>query len=279
VGSLIGIGFLLMILAMGFSYYEIVNRIERSSAGTLLEMAALERDAADENLDIQRVRLTGVNSLNLTIKNTGNILAGLEWIGVFDETSNTQDYYKLDTSLFPTENQPDIGNATIVMNPANTYIIQVVTRLGNIYYGEYPEPVSGGSSGGGGTSSSMYFFVNNTADNYSPAASGTQSLFSAMQAGPDHVNNTLSEAQTSFTALIADAIIDSLEFDTGSALDPSVINISGDIYAIAYEGSGGDGFVKTVSIDSTRARNLYFIENREEFFFSYHAEPKHLPTD
>ena len=32
VGSLIGIGFLLMILALGFSFYEIVNRIERSSA-------------------------------------------------------------------------------------------------------------------------------------------------------------------------------------------------------------------------------------------------------
>lgn len=78
VGSLIGIGFLLMILAVGFSYYEVVNRIERSSDGILREMASLDRAAADEDLEIQRVRLTGSNSLNLTIKNTGNILAKLE---------------------------------------------------------------------------------------------------------------------------------------------------------------------------------------------------------
>ncbi|MBT7914709.1 hypothetical protein HN588_12465, partial [Candidatus Bathyarchaeota archaeon] len=119
VGSLIGIGFLLMILAVGFSFYEVVNRIERSSDGILLEMAALDRTAADEDLDIQRVRLTGSNSLNLTIKNTGDILAKLEWIGVFDDTSNTQDYYRVVASLNPTEIQTDIGNATIVMNPLN----------------------------------------------------------------------------------------------------------------------------------------------------------------
>lgn len=119
-GSLIGIGFLLMILAMGFSFYEIVNRIERSSAGTLLEMAALERDAADENLDIQGVALTVGNSLNLTIKNSGNVFSELEWIGVFDLTLNTQDYFRVSESLNPTENQTSIGNATIVMSPSNT---------------------------------------------------------------------------------------------------------------------------------------------------------------
>ena len=62
VGSLIGIGFLLRILAVGFSYYEVVNRIERSSDGILLEMAALDRAAADVDLDIQRVRLTGATA-------------------------------------------------------------------------------------------------------------------------------------------------------------------------------------------------------------------------
>ncbi len=158
VGSLIGIGFLLMILAVGFSYYEVVNRIERSSDGILLEMAALDRAAADEDLDIQRVRLTGGNSLNLTIKNTGDILAELEWIGVFDDTSNTQDYYRVSESLNPTENQTDIGNATIVMNPLNEYTIQVLTKFWNIYYGEYPEPVvSGGGSGSGGET--QFFYV------------------------------------------------------------------------------------------------------------------------
>ncbi|MCA9402288.1 MAG: DUF2341 domain-containing protein [Candidatus Omnitrophica bacterium] len=45
-------------------------------------------------------------------------------------------------------------------------------------------------------------------------------------------------------------IIDSLEFDTFYAEDPEIIRINGNIYAIAYEGDGNDGFVTTVEIDS-----------------------------
>jgi len=195
VGSIIGIGFLLMILAVGFSYYDAVNRIERTSDGILLKMAALDRDATDENLEIQRVRLTGGNSLNLTIKNTGNIFAELTWIGVFDDTSNTQSYYRVVASMNPTEDQTDIGNATIVMNPLNEYTIQVLTKLGNIYYGEYPEPVTseGGSGSGGGNVTSPYYSGYDIADLYADTAIGSHSLFGAMKAGPDEIINTITE--------------------------------------------------------------------------------------
>jgi len=44
--------------------------------------------------------------------------------------------------------------------------------------------------------------------------------------------------------------IDSFEFDTVDGIDPNIINIAGDIYAIAYEGPGGDGLLKTVGIQS-----------------------------
>ena len=123
VGSLIGIGFLLMIIGIGVSYYNVINRIEDRSRIIIDEMQELDRDAADEFLDIQGVALTVGNSLNLTIKNTGNILSELEWVGVFDDTLNTQDYYRLDVSLNPVETQKDIGNTSIVMNPANLYSI------------------------------------------------------------------------------------------------------------------------------------------------------------
>ncbi|MBT7186013.1 hypothetical protein HN911_01590 [Candidatus Bathyarchaeota archaeon] len=247
VGSLIGIGFLLMILAVGFSFYEVVNRIERSSNDILLEMSALDRDAADEALEFQRVRLTGGNSLNLTIKNTGDILAELEWIGVFDDTSNTQDYYRVDTSLSPNENQTDIGNATIVMNPLNDYTIQVLTKRGNIYYGEFPDP---GAAGG---SETQYFYVDNMVDSQTPLATGTHSLFSAMQSGPDEVFDTLTEGTTagSIEGFINNTIVDSLEFDTGNGQTPSIIPISGDIYAIAYDDTGDIGSLTTVEITST----------------------------
>jgi hypothetical protein len=120
VGSLIGIGFLLMILAVGVSYYDARSRVENRSNEILQNMMEQDRGAADETLEIQNVALTAGNSLNLTIKNTGSILSQLDWIGVFDDTLNKKTYYKVDTSLNPIETQTAIGNTSITMNPANT---------------------------------------------------------------------------------------------------------------------------------------------------------------
>lgn len=192
VGSLIGIGFLLMIISLGISYYNVINRIESSSNNILQEMAELDKNTADENLEIQRVRLTTGNSLNLTIKNTGNIIAELTWIGVFDDTSNTQDYYSISTSLNPVETQIDIGNSSISVNPLNTYTIQILTKLGNIYYSEYPEPSTGGGSSGGNTIS-PYYSDYKLSDLHGDTAIGAHSLFGAMKAGPDEVLDTLTE--------------------------------------------------------------------------------------
>ena len=49
---------------------------------------------------------------------------------------------------------------------------------------------------------------------------------------------------------IDNSVIDSLEFDTGNCAYPNIINISGDIYVIAYQGNGNDGFLKTLQIAS-----------------------------
>jgi len=45
----------------------------------------------------------------------------------------------------------------------------------------------------------------------------------------------------------------SLEFDTVYCADPSIIHITGDIYAIAYQGPDTDGWLKTVTISNTGA--------------------------
>ena len=50
---------------------------------------------------------------------------------------------------------------------------------------------------------------------------------------------------------ITNAVIDSLEFNTSNGLDPAIINISGDVFAIAYSGPGNDGWLETVQIDNT----------------------------
>jgi len=48
--------------------------------------------------------------------------------------------------------------------------------------------------------------------------------------------------------LIDDTVIDSLEFDASDCVYPNIIHITGSVYAIAYKGVGGDGYLKTVTI-------------------------------
>ncbi len=47
-----------------------------------------------------------------------------------------------------------------------------------------------------------------------------------------------------------------LEFDTTQGKFPSIIHVAGDIYAIAYQGPGGDGWLKTVTISDAGAMAL-----------------------
>ena len=49
---------------------------------------------------------------------------------------------------------------------------------------------------------------------------------------------------------ITDAVIDSLEFDALAGREPNIVNVSGDIYAIAYRGDGDAGTLATVEITS-----------------------------
>jgi len=44
--------------------------------------------------------------------------------------------------------------------------------------------------------------------------------------------------------------IAALEFDTSHGEDPDMIHLTGDVFAVAYEGPNGDGWFKTVTIDS-----------------------------
>lgn len=47
------------------------------------------------------------------------------------------------------------------------------------------------------------------------------------------------------------SVIDTFEFDGSRGEEPSIIHVSGDIYAIVYRGPDADGFVMTVDIDSS----------------------------
>jgi hypothetical protein len=50
---------------------------------------------------------------------------------------------------------------------------------------------------------------------------------------------------------ILDMEVDTLEYDPEEGKEPDIVHVSGDIYAIAYQGKGKDGFVKTVQISAS----------------------------
>lgn len=64
-------------------------------------------------------------------------------------------------------------------------------------------------------------------------------------------------------------VIDSFEFDPSAAYGVEIIHISGNVYAIVYQGSGSDGFIKTVSIDD--AGDIDSVIDTFEFETNYAA--------
>ncbi len=60
---------------------------------------------------------------------------------------------------------------------------------------------------------------------------------------------------------ITDPVNDTLEFDTNNGKDPDMVHVSGDIYAIAYEGQDQDGYLKTVEIEENGDINNTVIES------------------
>ncbi len=61
-------------------------------------------------------------------------------------------------------------------------------------------------------------------------------------------NGFLSTVGIATDGKIADTVIDTLEFDNGNCKFPNIIYVSNDVYAIAYEGPSGNGFLSTVGI-------------------------------
>jgi hypothetical protein len=58
----------------------------------------------------------------------------------------------------------------------------------------------------------------------------------------------LTTVEIGFNGQITDAVVDVLEFDPVVASEPNIIPVSGNVYAIAYRGNAGHGFLKTVEI-------------------------------
>jgi type II secretory pathway pseudopilin PulG len=72
--------------------------------------------------------------------------------------------------------------------------------------------------------------------------------------------------------------IDSLEFDTSNGYEASIIHVNGDVFAIAYRGTNGDGFLKTVEI-ATDGQITNTVIDTLEFDTSNGYEPSIIHVD
>ncbi len=70
----------------------------------------------------------------------------------------------------------------------------------------------------------------------------------AIAYGGDKDDGYLKTVEIADNGDITDTVIDTLEFDTDKCYESNIIHVSGNIYAIAYQGENGDGFLKTVEI-------------------------------
>ena len=70
-------------------------------------------------------------------------------------------------------------------------------------------------------------------------------------------------APNTFIGDITDPVLSTLEFDTTDGANPDIIHISGNVYAIAYQGPGSDGFLKTVTIATNGSITQTVIDTLE----------------
>ena len=59
------------------------------------------------------------------------------------------------------------------------------------------------------------------------------------------------------------SVVDTLEFDTSKTRYPDIIHVSGDVFAVAYEGVDGDGFVVTFTVDDVGQIGAAVIDSLE----------------
>jgi len=72
-------------------------------------------------------------------------------------------------------------------------------------------------------------------------------VFAIAYTGPGK-DGWLKTLKINTAGVISDPQIDALEYETDSCRQPTIVPVTGDVYAITYQGPGDDGWLKTVEI-------------------------------
>ena len=57
-----------------------------------------------------------------------------------------------------------------------------------------------------------------------------------------------STVQVDAAGQISNAVVDSLEFDTSSGIEPSMVAVTSNVFAIAYRGQGNRAYITTIAM-------------------------------
>lgn len=102
-------------------------------------------------------------------------------------------------------------------------------------------------------------------------------IYAVAYEGPGN-DGFISTISISGDGSVGDAIIDKIEFDTSLALRPSLVQIDSDTYAVAYTSDGNDGWLKTVTIDSS-GNIADTVVDSYEYDASHGIEPEMMKVD
>ncbi|MEJ2038633.1 MAG: prepilin-type N-terminal cleavage/methylation domain-containing protein [Desulfosarcinaceae bacterium] len=72
-------------------------------------------------------------------------------------------------------------------------------------------------------------------------------VFAVAYRGPAN-DGFFTTVQIDSSGQIGDSVLDSLTFDANSGYEPSIVSLGGGVFAIAYRGPNGDGYVITISL-------------------------------
>lgn len=246
VGSIIGATFLVLILLTGYMFYFLNIDVSADYSKTLEEMQELDQKRYKENIEYITVSFNQDDKLNITVKNTGSQQTHFIWLGIVDEAANAQKYYEIDFYVDPAETVSDIRNETMTTFEGEDRVIQLVTELGNTF--TFPLE-----------SRAAYYFVDNDTSNKDDSDDkGAHSLFSAEQAGPDGIVDSLTEGDTGenvendvdSNGSDEDGSVDigtetNFPYATGTSLDSNYMNIE------EVNTGGGPEWLDSNSFDST----------------------------
>ncbi|MBC8497773.1 hypothetical protein H8D40_02205 [Candidatus Bathyarchaeota archaeon] len=264
VSTLIGVAFFLLIFMTGFTYYALTLQARQRYDVVVQEMSEFDRGRFEEELTVTDITVTALNKINITAVNPGSSSVHVVWIGIMNEANNTQDYYDADIYVKPAETQTGISNDSITVYADQTFIMHLVTELGNIYtFTYFPDTGSGGGE-------TRYHYVDAFTDDYAPAAQGAPSFFSAQQYGPDGIMDVMTEASTSTglqnTTMISGESFEGIWSPAGWTETPGDNNWNQEsdqaydgIFSADFDGQnpGRTGNLETPDLDLTGASSLY----------------------